>query len=256
MSDKIDLSLVLACYSDGKYLEESVKEICQALDMTKINYEIIFVYDCGTGDTLEAINRTIAKYNSLKRIKKIVHEKNEGRGKSVRDGMKIAEGNIVGYVDVDLDVHPRYIPSMVRAIINDGYDVATAFRYYKLQISPFPILRHALSHGYRFISRFLLDERLKDSESGYKFFKREKVMPLVDISRYNKWFWDTEIMTYCLYGGLKVKEISCVFERRNDKISSVRTLTTVFTHLISLIKFKRYLIKNKKALVKQLQREV
>jgi heterodisulfide reductase subunit A len=33
-------------------------------------------------------------------------------------------------------------------------------------------------------------------------------MPLARISRYNGWFWDTEIMCYCLYSALKIKEIS------------------------------------------------
>ncbi|MCM8761237.1 MAG: glycosyltransferase [Candidatus Omnitrophica bacterium] len=245
MPEKIDLSLILACYNDAEYLEESVKEIFKILDMTRLNYEIIFVYDCGTDDTLSVINKIEDKYKDIKRIKKIVHLKNEGRGKSVRDGIKISEGDVVGYIDVDLDVHPRHIPYMVSTIVNDGYDVATAFRYYKVTLSPLFMLRHILSHGYRFISRALLHEGLKDSESGYKFFKRDKVLPLINISRYDGWFWDTEIMMYCLYSGLKVKEIPCVFERRGDKKSSVRIIDTVIGYLVDLIQFKIYLLKRK-----------
>ena len=112
-------------------------------------------------------------------------------------------------------------------------------------------MRHILSHGYRFISRFLLDERLKDSESGYKFFDRIKIMPLVDISRYKGWFWDTEIMTYCIYKGFKIKEIPCVLIRRKGKTSSVRVISTVTGYLVNLIGFKVYLDKNKDILFKK-----
>ncbi|MFC1577294.1 glycosyltransferase family 2 protein [Candidatus Omnitrophota bacterium] len=251
MTQKTDLSLILACYNDALYLEESLNEIFKVLDMTRLRYEIIFVYDCGSDNTLEVIERLIKLHGKNKAFKKIVHRKNMGRGKSVRDGMRIAQGDVVGYIDVDMDIHARYIPSMVSAIADDGYDAACAFRYYRMSISPLFIFRHVLSHGYRFISRYLLDERLKDSESGFKFFDRKKIMPLVNISRYNGWFWDTEIMAYCIYRGLKIKEISCVFDRRSDKASSVNIINTVASYARSLTKFKLYLMNHKKERLKQ-----
>lgn len=250
MSEKLDLGVILACYNDAKYLKDSIEEIFKVLDMSTLKYEIIFVHDCGTDNSLEVIESIIDRHGKTKRFKKIVHEKNTGRGRSIRDGIKASEADIVGFIDVDLDVHPRYIPSMVSAIRHDGYDVATAFRYYKPRLSPLLIIRHILSHGYRFISRFLLEESLKDSETGYKFFKREKIMPLINISRYDGWFWDTEIMTYCLYKGLKVKEISCLLDRKEDKTSSVRILPTVLEYFKNLIEFKIYIKKHKKELFK------
>ena len=254
MPEKIDLSLVLACYNDAEYLEESVAEIFKVFDMTRLTYEIIFVYDCGTDNSLEVIDRIISKYHDKKHIKKIVHRQNEGRGKSVRDGFNVAEGRVIGYIDVDLDVHPRHIPYMYSTIVDDGYDVATAFRYYKVTLSPIFIMRHIFSHGYRFLSRVLLHEKLMDSESGYKFFNKEKIMPLIEISHYNGWFWDTEIMAYCIYGGYKIKEITCVFDRRGDKKSSVRIIDTVLAYLKALIEFKLYLLKHEKELFKKIKK--
>ncbi|MCQ9207643.1 MAG: hypothetical protein NG740_07175, partial [Omnitrophica bacterium] len=134
--------------------------------------------------------------------------------------------------------------------INDGYDVATAFRFYRMRFNPMFIWRDTLSRGYRLLSRILLEEELKDSECGFKFFNRKKIMRLVDISRYNKWFWDTEIMTYCIYEGLKIKEIPGVFDRREDKTSSVHILKTVIAYFTNLVGFKLYLMKHKKRLFK------
>ena len=250
MQKTLDFSIVLACYNDAKYLEENVNEMFKVLDMTVLRYEVIFVYDCGQDNTLEIIEKIIKKYGEVKQFKKIIHNKNYGRGKSVRDGIEVSEGDIVGFVDIDLDVHPRYIPSMISAIRDDGYDVATAFRYYKAYLRPQLILRHIFSHGYRFISRILLNENLKDSESGYKFFKKDKIMPLVRISRYNGWFWDTEIMCYCIYKGYKIKEISCVLDRKMKKTSAVRVIPTILDYLKNLINFKIYLLKNRKSLFK------
>lgn len=245
-----DVSIILACYNDAQYLEHSVKEIFKVLDMTRLNYEIIFVYDCGQDETLNIIDDIINTYGHTKNIKKIVHKENEGRGKSVRDGILESRGRVVGFIDVDLDIHPRYIPSMVSAILDDKYDVATAFRCYKVQPNIFCLWRDALSHGYRFLSRVLLHKNLMDSECGYKFFDREKVLPLVKISRYDKWFWDTEIMSYCIYSKYRIKEIASIFDRRSDKKSSVQIFDTVFTYFSNLVGFKIYLMRKQKELFK------
>ena len=76
-------------------------------------------------------------------------------------------------------------------------------------------------------------------------------MPLVDISRYDGWFWDTEIMAYCIYSGLRIKEISCVFERRGYKKSSVRILDTVAVYMTNLIEFKLYLMRSGKEMMEK-----
>ena len=54
---------------------------------------------------------------------------------TVSDGFRIARGEIAGYLDVDLEVHSRYIPSLVEAI-EEGADVATVRRIYAFQIRP------------------------------------------------------------------------------------------------------------------------
>src|SRR5262249_32833021 len=128
---KFDVSLILACFNEAGHLEESVREIVGVLDSTRWRYEIIFVDDASSDETCSIIDRIMTNYRSPD-MTKLVHAKNAGRGKTVCDGFRQAKGDIVGYIDVDLEVHARYIPSCVQAI-EEGVDAAYAQRTYKLQ---------------------------------------------------------------------------------------------------------------------------
>ena len=230
-----NVSIIVACYNEKDLLEESVKEIERIMDQTIYSYELIFVDDCSRDQTRDLI---IKLTNNNRNMRYVFHEKNVGRGQTVKDGIKIAKGRIVGFIDIDLEVHSRYIPSMILAI-NDGYDVATGYRIYKVTLEPIDFLRHILSIGYRQFMKLLLGIPLKDTETGYKFFNRDKILPVIDKTKNAGWFWDTEIMALSYYEGLKIIEIPCLFIRRFDKKSSVRIFKDSFDYFVELIKFKR-----------------
>jgi len=167
----------------------------------------------------------------------IFHQKNTGRGSAVEDGLRIAQGNIIGFIDVDLEIHARYIPSMVVAIKEEGFDMASAYRIYKL--SPRSLLRHLASISYRRLVKSLIKLPLKDTETGFKFFRKEKILPLLDKARDKQWFWDTEISYFTYTNNLKIKEIPCLFIRRKDKPSSVNILNDSIDYLRKLLSFYR-----------------
>src|SRR3989344_8512373 len=98
---KIDLSIIVPCYNEGPTFEDSVEKIVVVLKTQKKKWEIIFVEDNSIDDTKKTVEKLTQKY---KNIRAIFHKKNEGRGKSVSDGIKTAKGNICGYLDVDLEV--------------------------------------------------------------------------------------------------------------------------------------------------------
>lgn len=227
-----DLSIIIACYNEEGLLEDSIRDIEYVMCHTKYTYELIFIDDCSRDKTRDVIKR-LAKDKQY--MKYVFHEKNVGRGGTVCEGIRMARGKVVGFLDIDLEVHARYIPSMLWAI-KDGYDIATAHRVYK--IHPGAIPRHVLSMAYRKLLSHFLKTKLIDTETGFKFFNREKILSIIDACKNKGWFWDTEVMILSERGGLKIKEIPCLFLRRVDKISSVNVIYDSFVYLINLWKFK------------------
>lgn len=231
------LSLVLACYNEAEHIEASFAEIRETLLQAGWPFEVVFVDDCSRDATPDIVRAIVAGHPALD-LRLVRHERNRGRGATVTDGFRAARGEICGYLDVDLEVHPRYVPSLVRAI-EKGADVATVQRIYAFQ--PRSLDRYFMSRGYSFLVRRLLDLPYRDTETGYKFFRRRAVLPLLDEVRDAGWFWDTEFMARAARRGLRVTEVPGAYVRRMDKTSTVRGLRDSLRYLRQLLRFRREL---------------
>jgi glycosyltransferase involved in cell wall biosynthesis len=228
------LSLVLACYNEAEHLEASFAEIKDTLEQARFSFEILFVDDVSRDATREILAGIVAAHPQLA-LRTILHERNSGRGATVTDGFRAARGEIAGYIDVDLEVHSRYIPSLVRAI-EKGAEVATLRRIYAFQL--LSLDRYVMSRGYSFLVRRLLDVGFADTETGYKFFRRDKVLPLLDEIQDPGWFWDTEFMVRAARRGLRMVEVPGAYIRRGDKTSTVRGLRDSLRYFAQLLRFR------------------
>jgi glycosyltransferase AglD len=234
MKKSPDLSLILPCYNEEPIFEGSVKRIITVLEGTKLNWEIIFVDDKSSDNTVKLI-RSVLRAN--KRCKAIFHAQNIGRGAAVTDGIRSASGQVVGYIDIDLEVSPIYIPEFVRKIHTKEADMVIGKRIYRTTFGS--IIREVLSIGYQNISRHIVETRGFDTESGYKFFDRKKIIPILKFTQNKHWFWDTEIIVYAHKAKLKICEEPVLFLRRFDKKSSVNILEDTVNYIIELSKLAR-----------------
>lgn len=237
MPERPEISVVVACYNEEETLKASFEEIKETLEELGRPYELIFVDDVSS-DRTRAILAEIVGQNPGLDIQVLLHDKNKGRGATVTDGFRVARGAIAGYLDIDLEVHCRYIPSLVRAI-EKGADVATLRRIYAFQVGSLD--RYVMSRGYSFLVRRLLDVAFKDTETGFKFFRREKVTPLLDQIEDTGWFWDTEFMVRAARAGLKIVEIPGAYLRRSDKTSTVSGLRDSIRYFGKLLSFRHAL---------------
>jgi len=243
---RVDLSIIIACYNEGITFRQSVEKIINVLKTLKKNWEIIFVEDKSLDETAQTVKKLIdsIKNSRLRLVNSdfggqaqvIFHKKNMGRGKSVSDGIKSSRGSICGYLDVDLEVSADYIPLFVNEV-DKGFDMVVGKRFYESNFKA--ITRVAASKIYAFVVRNFLKVPIEDTEAGYKFFKRSKIMPILSRVRDKHWFWDTEICARSFWMGLKISQIPVFFVRRSDKKSTVRLLPDTLAYLTKIIKFRR-----------------
>jgi glycosyltransferase involved in cell wall biosynthesis len=229
--------VVVACYNEEETLRESFGEIRDVLLDLGRPFEVIFVDDVSRDRTRDILREIVAAHPDLD-LRLILHETNKGRGATVTDGFRAARGEIAGFLDIDLEVHARYIPSLVRAL-EKGADVATVRRIYAFQLGSLD--RYVMSRGYSFLVRQLLGVSLRDTETGYKFFKRARLLPVLDAIADPGWFWDTEFMVRAARSGLRIDEIPGAYIRRDDKTSTVRGLRDSFRYFGKLLEFRRAL---------------
>jgi glycosyltransferase involved in cell wall biosynthesis len=156
----------------------------------------------------------------------------------VTDGFRAARGEIVGYLDVDLEVHARYIPALVKAI-RKGADIATVRRIYAFQVRSLD--RYLMSRGYSWLVRRMVGTTLQDTDTGYKFFRRATVLPLLDDIRDPRWFWDTEFMIRAERRGFRIAEVPGAYIRCYEKTSTVSGLRDSALYFGKLLAFRRTL---------------
>lgn len=231
MKRSVDFSLVLPCYNEADIFSESIKHIISILSLSTLSFEIIFVDDKSLDKTTYLIALVCKKYAFCQAI---YHTYNQGRGKSVGDGIKKAKGKVVGYIDIDCEVSPIYIPSCIDLIVNNKADIVVGNRVYRSSIRS--LVREISSVGYKLIAGLLVETRRIDTESGYKFFNRAKILPVLNKTKSSHWFWDTEIIVRSLKDKLRVIEVPVLFLRRFDKKSSVRFLPDVIDYVLQLLR--------------------
>ncbi|KAL6608589.1 nucleotide-diphospho-sugar transferase [Neocallimastix sp. 'constans'] len=108
----IPLSIIVPVYNTGPFLDRCIKSI---LNQTFKDYELIFVDDASTDNSLNKLK----KYRETDNRIKIIHsEINKGPGGTRNIGIDNAEGEFVGFVDSD-----DYIDkSFFEILMKNSYD--------------------------------------------------------------------------------------------------------------------------------------
>jgi len=213
------LSLILPCFNEQGIFTASAKRIYESLKRVHIPFELLFVDDGSSDRTVSLIKKFCKAHRHCRYV---VHATNQGRGSAVTTGMYRAKGTIIGYMDIDCEVSPVYISDIMALFEKKHIDGIIGRRMYRTTMSS--IVREILSIGYRKIAGMLLGTKGMDTESGYKFFRKNRIMPLLSHIRNTHWFWDTEVIVVGLQHHLHIVEYPVLFLRRKDKQSSVRII--------------------------------
>lgn len=229
---KTDITVIVPCYNEGPTFENSARKVAFELKKLKKSWGIIFVEDKSIDKTRQTVEKFV---QGIPQSKAIFHKKNEGRGKSVADGIKAATGEICGYLDADLEVSEKYIPLFIREVEN-GADLVVGKRFYEGGFKN--LTRFVSSKIYASAVKFILKLPIDDTEAGYKFFKRSKIIPLLSKVKSKHWFWDTEICARAYWDGLKISQVPVLFKRRTDKKSTVRLIPDGIDYIQNFLRLR------------------
>lgn len=231
-----DISIVLPCFNSSSEISARVNEFDTALERTRWTYEIILADDGSTDNSPELCVRVAAeKRNRRCLLSKI----NRGRGRNVSDAFAICSGTYVGFADMDASTSASYLLPLLIALEQNA-DVAVARRNYKIRIGELPFIFHRLAAHliYRWLVRRLLGLNHHDTESGFKFFRREAAKALCLVATSPGWFWDTEIIANAHLLGLRVRDCPTLFLRKPGMGSTVNFFKDGFLQGWNLVRFR------------------
>lgn len=105
-------------------------------------------------------------------MKLLTHEKNLGKGASLRTAFANVEGDIVVVQDADLEYDPADIPRLLRPLLDRRADVVYGSRFHG-EAQRAHLFYHRIANAMlTFLSNLLTHLNLSDMECGYKAFRR------------------------------------------------------------------------------------
>jgi len=108
--DKLKVSIIIPNYNNGRYIEECLNSV---LNQTLKDIEIIVIDDCSTDDSMEILRSFQTKYPD--KIKVIRNQENSGAGLSRNNGLDIATGEFIKFLDADDTMNPDVLEKMYNA---------------------------------------------------------------------------------------------------------------------------------------------
>jgi dolichol-phosphate mannosyltransferase len=115
-------SLVIPVFNEEKLIDELVKRTVDAVETFTNDYEVIFVDDGSTDQSLPEILKWREKN---RKIKLLSLSKNFGHQAAYTAGLEHALGNIVAMMDGDLQDPPELLAEMYRMLTMENYDIVS-----------------------------------------------------------------------------------------------------------------------------------
>lgn len=110
MSNIIKVSIVTPSFNQGKFIEETILSV---LNQSYKNIQYIIVDGGSTDNTMEIID----KYRD--RIDIIIHEKDKGQSDAINKGFKLADGELIGWINSDDILYPECVERIVELYENN-----------------------------------------------------------------------------------------------------------------------------------------
>ena len=229
---KVVVSVVLPAYNEADVLEIAVTQISTALKEIGYSYEIIIAED-GSTDGTDKKAAMLAEIVPF--VRHIHREKRLGRGTALNNAFRQSNGEVLVYMDLDLATDLKYLKPLVEAIRIEGYDFSTGSRMLPESKAERTLRRSISSKTYNFLVRHMLGSKLRDHQCGFKAFKREPLIKLLDEVEATHWFWDTEIIVRAQRHGYRIKEVPVEWKSGQDtKVHLLKDSWNMFWQIVAL----------------------
>jgi dolichyl-phosphate beta-glucosyltransferase len=205
-------TIVLPAYNEAERIGKSLDKILRFAGEHERKFEIIVVNDGSTDDTAGIVRGYAERHESVTLLE---NPGNRGKGYSVRNGMMHAHGDVLLFSDADLS-SPIAEAEKLFGAIAAGADVAIGSRWLRpdLQVKPQPLYRRVLGRMFNLALRMILGLNYKDTQCGFKGFRRSAAEQIFPRQAIERWGFDPELLYLAKRAGLRIEEVPVLWAHR------------------------------------------
>jgi len=225
------ISIIIPAFNEENIIEQTLNHLRNFFKGRC--YEIIVSADGCTDRTCEIVSK-VAKMDN--RIKLVYTAERLGKGGGLKKGFYESKGEIVVFADADMSCSANEIDKLIKHI--KDADIVIASRAIKRSI----ILRHQsfireyMGKIFNLLLRLILGLKIKDTQCGYKVFRRDVLENLLSKVKSNGWEFDAELLFRATKGNYKIHEVGVKWKNRKE--SKLSIFPDSLRMLLGLIKIR------------------
>lgn len=228
------VDLVIPVLNEAHVLEKSVNTVRAFLAEHGPWAWRVVVVDNGSTDGTDAVARRLEAAHP--ETVRFIQLPQRGRGRALRHAWTQSDADVMGYTDVDLSTELAALPALVRALLDEGYDLGTASRLLPESKTVRSFKREAISRIYNLIVKAVLWTSFSDAQCGFKVISRRVAQEVVPEIVDQSWFFDTELLVLAEKRGYRIKDLPAEWIEDDD--SRVKIAKTAWEDLKGIARLR------------------
>ena len=197
-------TLILPAYNEVDRIGQTIEEARSYFRQRQITYEIIVSAD-GADGTRELV---VEMGRSDPALKLIGTAERRGKGHGIREAVRLARGDIIGFIDADNKTPVGEIDK-VAPLLRDGCDLVIGSRLLpesRIERRQ-PLYRRLGSKAFStFVHLFIGLRDIVDTQCGFKFFQRNVALDLFGRQRIDGYMFDVEVLYLARLSGYRIMQ--------------------------------------------------
>lgn len=196
-------TVIMPAYNEAEHLAENIRETLAVMDALGGEYEIIVVDDCSRDQTATVLADVQQRHP---RVRPLALACNQGKGQALREGFFQAQGELIFFLDADLELHPRQFNLFLDMLKRQNVDVVIGSKRHPQSVLDYPWRRRLMSTIYFLMVKLLFGLPLRDTQTGLKLFKREVLSRAFPKMLVKQFAFDLELLVLAHYHGFRIAE--------------------------------------------------
>ncbi len=212
------ISVIIPFHNEEENIIPLYEELRMMFDSHGYAHEILFIDDGSTDKSSEQVKQVIEKDHH---VFLHIHKKQFGKGKALQTGLSHSKGDIIIFMDGDLQDDPKEIPAFMEKL-HEGYDLVNGIRTKRKDNSVVKIYSRVAN----FVLHRLLRSPFTDINCGFKIFKKEIIKDIP--------FYGNNFRFFPLAAYLEGHKVSEIHVRNRERVHG-KTKYGIFKLIIGIL---------------------
>lgn len=225
------VSVVIPAFNESARIAANLRETVRTLLDFGFAFEVIVVDDGSVdGTCLEAARVLLC---DPQRIRVLRNDRNEGKGSALAVGTAASRGELIVFLDADMDLHPRQLPILFAEMRLLDADAVVGSKWHPQSVVTYPFLRRLYSRMYFAAVRLLFGLPLHDTQTGIKLFRARLLHDVLPRLAMRSFAFDVELLVVASHLGYRLVDapVRLEFKRRLGRLRARHVVATILETL-------------------------